>query len=92
MYVILMKKKFWCVDVDIWIFDILVLVYEVCGEMIVVMLIMFIEGKIYYRYNRYDLYFCRLEYMIVYIWIKCVILIIEWFNFLYMIFMEVIFI
>lgn len=53
-----------------WVFEfcnILVLVYEVCDEMIEVMLILFIEGKIYYRYNRYDLYFCRLEYMIDYI-------------------------
>lgn len=50
----------------------------------------FYEGKIYYKYNRHDPHFCRLEHTTDYIWIKCVISIKEWFNFSYMIFTEVI--
>lgn len=67
MYVILMKKKLWCADASIRTPDILVPVHEVRGETIEATLTMFTQGKIYYRYNRHDPHFCRLEHTTAYI-------------------------
>lgn len=72
-----MKKKLWCADAGIRTTDILVPMHEVRGETIEAKLTMITEGKIYYKYNRHDSHFCRLEHTTAYIGIKCVILIIE---------------
>lgn len=62
-----MKKKLCRADAGIRTTDILVPVLEVRGETIEAKLTITTEGKIYYKYNRHDPHFCRLEHTTAYI-------------------------